>query len=441
MAASFSPREIVSELDRYIVGQNDAKRAVAIALRNRWRRQQLPDALREEVLPKNILMIGPTGVGKTEIARRLARLAQAPFLKVEATKFTEVGYVGRDVEQIVRDLVEISIGMTREKQKKQVTAKAELAAEERLLDALVGESASADTRQKFRKMLREGSLDNREVEIQVAESAGAGMPTFDIPGMPGGQMGMINLSDMLGKAFGGGRTKPRKLTVKDAGAVLLSEESDKLLDQETVVKDAIWAVENNGIVFIDEIDKICARSSETHVSGDVSREGVQRDLLPLIEGTTVATKHGNVKTDHILFIASGAFHLAKPSDLLPELQGRLPIRVELQALTRDDFVRILTEPEASLIKQYKALLATEEVTLDFTEDSIVAIADLAAEINRSVENIGARRLHTVLERLLEDISFTAPDQSPGTAIAITADMVNDRVGGLAKKADLAKFIL
>ncbi|NFV81609.1 ATP-dependent protease ATPase subunit HslU [Magnetospirillum aberrantis] len=441
MAASFSPREIVSELDRYIVGQNDAKRAVAIALRNRWRRQQLPDALREEVLPKNILMIGPTGVGKTEIARRLARLAQAPFLKVEATKFTEVGYVGRDVEQIVRDLVEISIGMTREKQKKQVTAKAELAAEERLLDALVGETASADTRQKFRKMLREGSLDDREVEIQVAESAGAGMPTFDIPGMPGGQMGMINLSDMLGKAFGGGRTKPRKLTVKEAGAVLLSEESDKLLDQETVVKDAIWAVENNGIVFIDEIDKICARSSETHVSGDVSREGVQRDLLPLIEGTTVATKHGNVKTDHILFIASGAFHLAKPSDLLPELQGRLPIRVELQALSRDDFVRILTEPEASLIKQYKALLATEEVTLDFAEDSIVAIADLAAEINRSVENIGARRLHTVLERLLEDISFTAPDQSPGTTIAITADMVNDRVGGLAKKADLAKFIL
>ena len=441
MPASFSPREIVSELDRYIVGQNDAKRAVAIALRNRWRRQQLPESLREEVLPKNILMIGPTGVGKTEIARRLARLAQAPFLKVEATKFTEVGYVGRDVEQIVRDLVEISIGMTREKQKKQVAAKAEIAAEERLLDALVGETASQDTRQKFRKMLREGTLDDKEVEIHVTESAGAGMPTFDIPGMPGGQVGMINLSDMLGKAFGGGRTRPRRLTVKEAGTVLLSEESDKLLDQDAVVKDAIWAVENNGIVFIDEIDKICARSSEHHVSGDVSREGVQRDLLPLIEGTTVATKHGNVKTDHILFIASGAFHLAKPSDLLPELQGRLPIRVELQALSRDDFVRILTEPEASLIKQYKALLATEDVTLDFAPESVTALADLAAEINRSVENIGARRLHTVLERLLEEISFTAPDQSPGATITITAELVNERVGGLAKKADLAKYIL
>ncbi|MBC7951548.1 MAG: ATP-dependent protease ATPase subunit HslU [Rhodospirillaceae bacterium] len=438
---SFSPREIVSELDRFIVGQHDAKRAVAIALRNRWRRQQLSDALKEEVLPKNILMIGPTGVGKTEIARRLARLAQAPFLKVEATKFTEVGYVGRDVEQIVRDLVEIAIGMTRDKLKKQVTAKAEIAAEERLLDALVGETASQDTRQKFRKMLREGALDDKEVEIHVAEAAAAGMPTFDIPGMPGSQMGMVNLSDMLGKAFGGGRTKPRRLTVKDAQAVLLSEESEKLLDQDAVVKDAIWAVENNGIVFIDEIDKICARSNEHHVSGDVSREGVQRDLLPLIEGTTVATKHGNVKTDHVLFIASGAFHLAKPSDLLPELQGRLPIRVELQALTRDDLVRILTEPEASLITQYKALLLTEEVDLVFENDSIAAIADLAAEINRSVENIGARRLHTVLERLLEDISFTAPDQPPGTSVVITADMVSERVGTLAKKADLAKFIL
>ncbi|HLO76159.1 MAG TPA: ATP-dependent protease ATPase subunit HslU [Magnetospirillum sp.] len=441
MPSSFSPREIVSELDRYIVGQQDAKRAVAIALRNRWRRQQLPESLREEVLPKNILMIGPTGVGNTEIARRLARLAQAPFLKVEATKFTEVGYVGRDVEQIVRDLVEIAIGMTREKQKKLVTAKAEIAAEERLLDALVGETASQDTRQKFRKMLREGALDDKEVEIHVAESASAGMPTFDIPGMPGSQVGMLNLSDMLGKAFGGGRTKPRRLTVKDAQAVLLSEESDKLLDQDAVVKDAIWAVENNGIVFIDEIDKICARSSEHHVSGDVSREGVQRDLLPLIEGTTVATKHGNVKTDHILFIASGAFHIAKPSDLLPELQGRLPIRVELKALTQEDFKRIMTEPEASLIKQYKALLATEEIVLDFSDESITAIADLAAEINRSVENIGARRLQTVMERLLEDISFTAPDQSPGTRVDITADMVNERVGTLAKKADLAKFIL
>ena len=438
---SFSPREIVSELDRYIVGQHDAKRAVAIALRNRWRRQQLPEGLKEEVLPKNILMIGPTGVGKTEIARRLARLAQAPFIKVEATKFTEVGYVGRDVEQIVRDLVEIAIGMTRERLRKQVAAKAEIAAEERLLDALVGETASAETRQKFRKMLREGGLDDKEVEIHVAETAGTNLPTFDIPGMPGAQMGMINLSDMLGKAFGGARTKPRRMTVKDAQQVLTAEESDKLLDQETVVKDAIWAVENNGIVFLDEIDKICARSSEHHVSGDVSREGVQRDLLPLIEGTTVATKHGNVKTDHILFIASGAFHLAKPSDLLPELQGRLPIRVELQALTRDDFVRILTEPEASLIKQYIALLATEEVELAFSDDAIAAIADLAAEINRSVENIGARRLQTVMERLLDEVSFSAPDLPPGSRVEISPELVEEKVGDLAKKADLAKFIL
>jgi len=438
---SFSPREIVSELDRYIVGQHDAKRAVAIALRNRWRRQQLPEALREEVLPKNILMIGPTGVGKTEIARRLARLAQAPFIKVEATKFTEVGYVGRDVEQIVRDLIEVAIGMTRERLRKQVLAKAELAAEERLLDALVGETASADTRQKFRKMLREGTLDDKEVEIQVPDTAGGGLPTFDIPGMPGAQMGMVNLSDMLGKAFGGARTKARKMAVKDAAQALAAEESDKLLDQESVVKEAIWAVENNGIVFIDEIDKICARSNEHHITGDVSREGVQRDLLPLIEGTTVATKHGNVKTDHVLFIASGAFHLAKPSDLLPELQGRLPIRVELQALGREDFVRILTEPEASLITQYKALLATEEVELDFGEAAIDAIATLAAEINASVENIGARRLHTVMERLLDDISFTAPDQPPGTRVAITPEMVAEKVGELAKKADLAKYIL
>ncbi len=438
---AFSPREIVSELDRFIVGQHDAKRAVAIALRNRWRRQQLPEGLREEVLPKNILMIGPTGVGKTEIARRLARLAQAPFLKVEATKFTEVGYVGRDVEQIVRDLVEISIGMTRERLKKQVAAKAEVEAEERLLDALVGETAGAETRQKFRKMLREGQLEDKEVEIHVTDTGGMGMPTIDIPGMPGASMGMINLSDMFGKAFGGTRTKPRRMTVADAARVLVDEESDKLLDQEAVVKEAIWSVENNGIVFIDEIDKICARSEEHRAGGDVSREGVQRDLLPLIEGTTVATKHGNVKTDHVLFIASGAFHLAKPSDLLPELQGRLPIRVELSALTRDDFVRILTEPEASLIKQYVALMGTEEIELAFTDEAVGAIADLAAEINRSVENIGARRLQTVMERLLEDISFTAPDQPPGTRVEITPEMVGEKVGALAKKADLAKYIL
>jgi ATP-dependent HslUV protease ATP-binding subunit HslU len=437
MISAFSPREIVSELDRFIVGQHDAKRAVAIALRNRWRRQQLAEAMREEVLPKNILMIGPTGVGKTEIARRLARLAQAPFIKVEATKFTEVGYVGRDVEQIIRDLVESSIIMTRERLRKAVTAKAELAAEERVLDALVGDSASTETRQRFRKMLREGGLNDREIEIQVAE-AGGGAPVFDIPGMPGAQMGMVNLNDILGKAFGQ-RTKPRKMTVVESYAVLISEESDKLLDQEKVVREAIVAVENNGIVFLDEIDKICARSGEWR-GGDVSREGVQRDLLPLIEGTTVNTKHGPVKTDHILFIASGAFHLSKPSDLLPELQGRLPIRVELQPLSRDDFVRILTEPEASLIKQYKALLATEEVTLEFADDAIAAIADYAEEINRGVENIGARRLHTVLERLLEDISFSATDQA-GTTITIDAAMVREKVGELAKNADLSKFIL
>ncbi|WP_142849063.1 ATP-dependent protease ATPase subunit HslU [Telmatospirillum sp. J64-1] len=435
---AFSPREIVSELDRYIVGQNDAKRAVAIALRNRWRRQQLPEALREEVLPKNILMIGPTGVGKTEIARRLARLAQAPFIKVEATKFTEVGYVGRDVEQIVRDLLEAAIGMTREKLRKQVVAKAELAAEERVLNALVGETASAETRQKFRKMLREGQLDDKEIEVQVADNSGMGLPTFDIPGMPGTQMGMVNLGDIFGKAFGG-RTKARRMTVAESHPILVQEESEALLDQEKVVKEAIHSVENSGIVFLDEIDKICARA-ERGGGGDVSREGVQRDLLPLIEGTTVATKHGPVKTDHILFIASGAFHVAKPSDLLPELQGRLPIRVELKALSREDFIRILTEPEASLIKQYKALLATEEVTLDFTDDAIEALADLAAEINRGVENIGARRLHTVMERLLEEISFTATDQS-GTTITIDAAMVRDRVGTLAKNADLSKFIL
>ena len=432
----FTPREIVSELDRYIVGQNDAKRAVAIALRNRWRRQQLDDTLREEVLPKNILMIGPTGVGKTEIARRLARLAQAPFIKVEATKFTEVGYVGRDVEQIVRDLVEVAIHMVRERLRKKVVAKAELNAEERILDVLVGDGASSDTREKFRRMLRDGELDDKEVEIEVADGAG-GMPAFDIPGMPGAQVGMINLNDMLGKAFGQ-RTQPKRLTVEDSHDLLIAEESDKLLDEDKVVKEAIDSVENNGIVFIDEIDKITVRSER--LGGDVSREGVQRDLLPLIEGTIVSTKHGTVKTDHVLFIASGAFHLSKPSDMLPELQGRLPIRVELKALTRDDFVRILTEPEASLIKQYTALMGVEEVTLDFTEDAVDEVADLAAEINSGVENIGARRLHTVMEKLVEEISFSA-SETPGLSLTIDADYVRKQVGELAKDADLRKFIL
>jgi len=434
--AAFSPREIVSELDRFIVGQGDAKRAVAVALRNRWRRQQLAPEMREEVLPKNILMIGPTGVGKTEIARRLARLAQAPFLKVEATKFTEVGYVGRDVEQIVRDLVEISIAMTKERQRRRVETKAEINAEERVLDALVGDKAGADTRAKFRRMLRSGEIDDREIELQVKEGGGA-LPTFEIPGMPGASLGMLNLNDILGQAFGG-RMKPRRLTVAESHRVLLVEESDKLLDHEKLVREAIDAVEQNGIVFLDEIDKISARGER--VGADVSREGVQRDLLPLIEGTQVNTKHGPVRTDHVLFIASGAFHSAKPSDLLPELQGRLPIRVELKALTRDDLRRILVEPEASLAKQYKALLATEQVALDFTPDAIDAIADLAAEINSAVENIGARRLHTVMERLLEEISFTAADR-PGTKIAIDAAYVQERVAPLAKNADLRKFIL
>ena len=437
-ANAFTPREIVSELDRFIIGQNDAKRAVAIALRNRWRRQQLPEELREEVLPKNILMIGPTGVGKTEIARRLARLAQAPFLKVEATKFTEVGYVGRDVEQIIRDLVEISIGMTRDRLFKEVKAKAELNAEERLVDALVGEQASAETRSKFRRLLRAGDLDEREVEIEVADSASLQLPTMDIPGMPGASMGMVNLNDIFGKAFGGQRTKTRRLGVGEALEMLTGEESDKLLDQEAVTAEAIVAVEQNGIVFLDELDKITARSER--IGADVSREGVQRDLLPLIEGTTVATKHGPVKTDHVLFIASGAFHMAKPSDLLPELQGRLPIRVELAALTRDDFRRILTEPENSLVRQYKALLGTEEVTLDFAEEAIDALADLAAEINSSVENIGARRLHTVMEKLLEEISFTATDRG-GEIITIDAAYVQSQVADLAKDTDLSKFIL
>jgi len=434
---SFSPREIVSELDRFIIGQNDAKRSVAIAMRNRWRRQQLPEDLREEVLPKNILMIGPTGVGKTEIARRLARLAQAPFLKVEATKFTEVGYVGRDVEQIVRDLVEVSIHMTRERMRKEVSAKAELHAEERVLDALVGKNAGQDTRRKFRDKLRNGELAEKEIDIEVAESAGASLPTFEIPGMPGAQMGMLNLGDMLGKAMGE-QKKPKRMVVGESYEVLMEEESDRLLDQDKVIREALENAANNGIVFIDEIDKICARSDR--LGADVSREGVQRDLLPLIEGTAVATKHGTISTDHILFIASGAFHIAKPADLLPELQGRLPIRVELQALTRDDLKQILIEPENSLIRQYTALLGTEKVTLDFSEEAINTISDLAAEVNRTIENIGARRLHTVMEKLLEEISFDATDKS-GETVAIDRAYVESRVSDLAKDSDLSKFIL
>jgi ATP-dependent HslUV protease ATP-binding subunit HslU len=431
----FSPREIVSELDRYIVGQGDAKRAVAIALRNRWRRLQVDEKLREEVLPKNILMIGPTGVGKTEISRRLAKLAGAPFLKVEATKFTEVGYVGRDVEQIVRDLLEIGLLLTRERKRKDVQARAELSAEERVLDALVGPGASPATRESFRKRLRAGELGDKEIEIEV-QTGSSGMPMCEIPGMPGAQMGAISIGDIFGK-LGGNRTKTRRVTVDDSHDILVNEESDKLLDNEQLTQEAIRSVEQNGIVFLDEIDKITAREGR---AGDVSREGVQRDLLPLIEGTTVATKHGPVKTDHILFIASGAFHISKPSDLLPELQGRLPIRVELKALTRDDFRRILTEPEASLIKQYVALLATEGVTLDFTEDAIDSLADIAVSVNSSIENIGARRLQTVMERVLDEISFSAPDRS-GETVTIDAAYVQRNIGDLAKNADLSRFIL
>lgn len=430
----FSPREIVSELDRFIVGQADAKRAVAIALRNRWRRLQLEGSLREEVLPKNILMIGPTGVGKTEIARRLAKLAGAPFLKVEATKFTEVGYVGRDVEQIIRDLVEVAIAQVREKKRKDVQARAQVAAEERVLDALVGPGSGPATRDSFRKKLRAGELNDKEIEIET--HAGSGSPMFEIPGMPGAQIGAVSLGDIFGKM--GGRTKKRRLTVADSHEILVNEEADKLLDTDQLVQEAIAAVENNGIVFLDEIDKICVRDGRS--GGEVSREGVQRDLLPLIEGTTVSTKHGAVKTEHILFIASGAFHIAKPSDLLPELQGRLPIRVELNALSRDDMRRILTEPEASLIKQYVALMKTEGVTLDFSDDAIDALADVAVAVNSTVENIGARRLQTVMERVLDEISFVAPDRH-GETFRVDADYVKTNVGDLAKNTDLSRFIL
>ncbi|HZL00080.1 MAG TPA: ATP-dependent protease ATPase subunit HslU [Caulobacteraceae bacterium] len=432
----FSPREIVSELDRFVVGHDEAKRAVAVALRNRWRRRRLPADLVDEVTPKNILMIGPTGVGKTEIARRLAKLAQAPFLKVEATKFTEVGYVGRDVDQIVRDLVEIALAMVRDARRSEIRGKSERAAEERLLDALVGPGAGPATRESFRAKLRAGELDDKEVELTLADN-GSPLQGFDIPGQPGASMGVLNLSEIMGKAFGG-RSKTHKTTVKSAWTPLIAEEGDKLLDQESLTQEALDLAENAGIVFIDEIDKVASRSDRA--GADISREGVQRDLLPLIEGTTVSTKHGPVKTDHVLFIASGAFHVAKPSDLLPELQGRLPIRVELKALTRDDLRRILTEPEANLIRQHQALLATEGVTLTFSEDAIDALADAAEAVNGALENIGARRLQTVLEKVVEEISFAAGDRS-GETVSIDAAYVDARVGELAKNADLSRFIL
>ena len=435
--SALSPREIVSELDRYVIGQKEAKKAVAVALRNRWRRQALSDEMRDEVLPKNILMIGPTGVGKTEISRRLSRLAEAPFIKVEATRFTEVGYVGRDVEQIVRDLIEIAIAMERERKRKEVKAKAELKAEEKVLDALVGSKASIATRESFRKRLRNGDLDNNEIEIEVQDSK-SGIQSFEIPGMPGGNVGMVNLGDILGKSMGNKKGKKKKMSVKESHGILVAQESDKMIEEDKIIKEAKKSTEENGIVFLDEIDKVSARSDR--VGGDVSREGVQRDLLPLIEGTTVSTKHGPIKTDHILFIASGAFQLAKPSDLLPELQGRLPIRVELNALNEEDFKRILKEPDNSLIKQYKALLKTEDVNLEFSEDGIDMLAKISAEVNSSVENIGARRLHTIIEKVLDDISFNATDKA-GETITVDKKFVQDNLGNLVKDTDLSKFIL
>ncbi|MDC0472767.1 ATP-dependent protease ATPase subunit HslU [Pelagibacteraceae bacterium] len=435
--SALSPREIVSELDRYVIGQKDAKKAVAVALRNRWRRQALKDEMRDEVLPKNILMIGPTGVGKTEISRRLSKLAQAPFIKVEATRFTEVGYVGRDVEQIIRDLIEIAIALEKEKKRKEVNAKALQAAEEKVLDALVGNKASVATRESFRKRLRSGDLDNNEIEIEVSE-LGPSMQNFEIPGMPGANLGMVNIGDILGKSMGNKKGKKKKMTVKESHDILIAQESDKMIEEDKIIKEAKKYTEENGIVFLDEIDKVSARGDR--VGGDVSREGVQRDLLPLIEGTTVNTKHGPIKTDHILFIASGAFQLAKPSDLLPELQGRLPIRVELSALNEEDFKRILKEPDNSLIKQYKALLKTENVDLEFTDDGIDMLAKLSAEVNSSVENIGARRLHTIIEKVLDDISFNATDRS-GEKIIIDKQYVKNNLGDLVKDTDLSKFIL